>query len=148
MALDISGNVYVADQSTQRIVRFNPSNFAGTFASFGGVRGSGSGQFAEPSGVAVDMAGNIYVADLDNFRLVYFSPSDFAGTFTSIGGFVGAPTAVAVNAGNVYVADFQGLGNGRVVQYTGAATTPEPASAVLLLGGGALLALRRRRAGA
>ena len=62
VAVDSAGNVYVADISNNRIDRFNPANFAGTFTSFGS-HGSGSGQFSSPTGVTVDSAGNVYVAD-------------------------------------------------------------------------------------
>lgn len=70
-----------------RIVdRFNPSNFAGIFQSFGGGSfGNGSGQFDYPVAVAVDKSGNVFVSDLDNNRVVEFNPSNFAGTLTSFG---------------------------------------------------------------
>jgi probable HAF family extracellular repeat protein len=67
VAVDSTGNVYVADAS--RIVRFNPSDFMGTFASYGST-GSGDGQFLQPSGVAVDSTGLIYVVDSNNSRIV------------------------------------------------------------------------------
>ena len=70
--MDSAGNVYVADTYNQRIVSFNPLDFAGSFTSFGSA-GSGSGQFNSPQGVAVDSAGNVYVADKDNDRIVRLS---------------------------------------------------------------------------
>ena len=59
VTVDSAGNVYVADTFNNRIDRFNPANFAGTFTSFGSG-GSGSGQFNLPYVVAVDSAGYVY----------------------------------------------------------------------------------------
>lgn len=67
--MDRAGNVYVADVESSRIDRFNPSNFAGAFATYGSL-GSGNGQFSAPSALALDNAGNLYVADLGNSRIV------------------------------------------------------------------------------
>ena len=148
VSVDSAGNVYVANFSNNRIDRFNPANFAGTFTTFGSS-GTGSGQFNHPFGLTLDSAGNVYVADFGNNRIDSFNPADLAGTFTSFGssgtgsGQFNQPTGVTVDStGNVYVAD---NGNSRIVELTGAAAAPEPASAALLLCGGALLGLRRRR---
>ena len=120
--MDIAGNVYVADGSNNRIVRFNPTNFAGTFTTFGSF-GSGSGQFSTPSGIAVDSAGKVYVADRFNSRIDRFDPTNFAGTFTSYGSFgngsgqFNQPTGVTVDsAGNVYVAEAGG--NSRIASFS------------------------------
>ena len=78
VTLDGTGNVYVADTFNNRIDRFNPANFAGTFATFGSL-GAGSGQFSAPGGIAVDIAGNVYVADGSNNRIVRFNPTNFRG---------------------------------------------------------------------
>ena len=80
VAVDGSGNVYVADLSNHRIVNFNFSNPTGTFTSFGTV-GSGNGQFNDPFRVAVDSIGNVYVADTGNNRIVQLSP---VGAATSV----------------------------------------------------------------
>ena len=120
VAVDSSGNVYVADDYSNQVDRFNPSNFSGTFTSFG-TGGSGNGQFTDPTGVAVDSSGNVYVADTSNgSRLVQFNPSNFSGTFTSFGtqgngnGQFYLPFGVAVDSSsNVYVAD---TSNYRIVQ--------------------------------
>jgi DNA-binding beta-propeller fold protein YncE len=77
---------------------------------FEGGKGTGSGQFDEPLGIAVDGSGNVLVADSRNGRLERFAPS---GTFVaSIGikgkgyGQLGEPNGIAIDRdGNVYVAD-------------------------------------------
>jgi DNA-binding beta-propeller fold protein YncE len=77
---------------------------------FEGGKGTGSGQFDEPLGIAVDRSGNVLVADSRNGRLEKFAPS---GTFiTSIGikgtgyGQFREPNGIAIDRdGNIYVAD-------------------------------------------
>ena len=70
MAVDASGNVYVADSGNHRIQKFTST---GTFITKWGSLGSGDGQFNEPGGVAVDALGNVYVGDSNNFRIQKFA---------------------------------------------------------------------------
>ncbi len=72
VAVDASGNVYVADTSNRRIQKFTSS---GAFITKWGSYGSGDGQFNSPLGVAVDTAGNVYVADYSNNRIQKFTSS-------------------------------------------------------------------------
>ena len=60
VAVDSSGNVYVADCDNNRIQKFNSN---GTFITKWGSNGTADGQFSNPDGVAVDSSGNVYVAD-------------------------------------------------------------------------------------
>ena len=60
VAVDGSGNVFVADQLNNRIQVFDNT---GTFLTTWGSLGSGDGQFNDPAGVAVDGSGNVFVAD-------------------------------------------------------------------------------------
>jgi hypothetical protein len=69
VAVDTSGNVYVADTNNDRIQKFTSD---GTFLTTWGSEGSGDGQFDWPSGVAVDASGNVYVADRGNDRIQKF----------------------------------------------------------------------------
>ena len=71
VAVDSSGNVYVADYGNSRTQKFNSS---GTFITKWGSNGSGDGQFYYPWGVTVDSSGNIYVAYTYNHRIQKFSP--------------------------------------------------------------------------
>lgn len=76
-----------------------------------GTKGTDSGQFNNPSGIAVDASGNVYVTDSYNFRVQKFSND---GTFIMQWGSYGyggcrqftRPTGIAVDpSGWVYVAD-------------------------------------------
>ncbi|MGD0535475.1 MAG: PKD domain-containing protein, partial [Methanoregula sp.] len=107
VAVDTSGNIYVADTYNNRIQKFSSD---GTYLTQWGTVGSDDGQFESPDGVAVDTAGNVYVADNGNNRIQKFS-SD--GTYVAQWGTVGSddgqfeyPNGVAVDSyGDVYVAD-------------------------------------------
>ena len=75
VAVDGSGNVYVADFQNNRIEKFTNT---GTFLTTWGSAGSGDGQFNGPGGVAVDGTGSVFVADTLNNRIQKF---DSNGTF-------------------------------------------------------------------
>lgn len=67
IAVDASGNIFVADTNNARVQKFDPS---GKYLSSFGERGNAAGQFEEPNGVAVDAAGSIYVTDAKNHKLL------------------------------------------------------------------------------
>ncbi len=71
IAMDASGNLYVADSFNHRVAVFDPS---GALLRSIGAKGSDDGQLNEPSGVAVDADGNVYVADTWNARVAKFGP--------------------------------------------------------------------------
>jgi len=114
IAVDDSGNVYVADTFT-RVQKFNTS---GTFISQFGVPGVVNGGFVTPFKVATDSAGNVYVTDSDSTaaRVQKFNSS---GVFQFVvGGFLNSATGVAVDsADNFYVGD---QGNHRIRKFTSA----------------------------
>ncbi|KJU81430.1 NHL repeat containing protein, partial [Candidatus Magnetobacterium bavaricum] len=107
IAVDSSGNVYVADEDNHRIQKFSSS---GVFLAKWGSKGSGDGQFYYPGGIAVDSSGNVYVADTYNDRIQKFSSSGvFLAKWDSKGSGDGQfyyPYDIAVDSsGNVYVVD-------------------------------------------
>ncbi|TZF86288.1 hypothetical protein FW774_04360 (plasmid) [Pedobacter sp. BS3] len=121
VAIDPSGNIIVADNTSHRIRKVTPAGVVTTIAgngTAGYANGTGTAaQFKNPSGVAVDASGNIYVADRLNQRIRKITTagvvSSFAGNGTSgtTDGATGSakfsdPYGITVDAsGNVYVAD-------------------------------------------
>jgi len=75
VAVDASGNVYIADASNNRIRKVNTSGIISTIAGNGGGGFSGDGGLATaaalngPAGVAVDASGHIYISDANNYRV-------------------------------------------------------------------------------
>ena len=73
VAVDGSGNVYVADQYNQRIRKITAMGVVSTVAGTGKAGyadGTGAtAQFNAPYGVAVDGSGTVYVADTNNNRI-------------------------------------------------------------------------------
>lgn len=124
VAVDASGNVYVADSSNNSIRKITKAGLVTTLAgSATGDQGSADGtgldaSFNMPTGVALDAAGNLLVADSYNHTIRKITPagevSTFAGRAESQGSADGAadaarfyfPTGVALDgSGNVYVTD-------------------------------------------
>lgn len=112
VALDASGNVYIADQWNLRLRKVDSSGNINTVAGNGGFTYSGDGgpatraQLNTPLGVAVDPAGNLYIADSRN-RVVRKVGTDH--TISSFPGtsLINPRGLVADSAGNIYVADSQ-----------------------------------------
>jgi len=78
ITLGPDSSLYVVDQGRTRIVRFS---YDGQVLSTWGTKGSGEGQFDDPTSVAVDPARNrVYVADPRNRRIQIF---DTGGKFIS-----------------------------------------------------------------
>ncbi len=113
VAVDGSGNIFVADSVNHRIQKFDSN---GDFLLKFGSPGSGNGQLLFPTGVAVDISGNIYVADNNNHRIQKFDSSGVFvlkfgansgdGTSGTGEGEFSFPFGIAVDSsGNIYVAD-------------------------------------------
>jgi sugar lactone lactonase YvrE len=108
VAVDASGNVYVADEAVHTIRKVTASGVVSTFAGQTGNPGFGDGtgadaRFNDPIGVAVDTNGNVYVADYWNVALRKITPTGVVSTLAQ--GLSGRPQAVAVGlAGNYYLA--------------------------------------------
>lgn len=123
VAVDLSGNLYVADSSNHVIRKIDSSGNVSTLAGQAGLSGSADGtgaaaRFNAPSGVAVNSVGTVYVADTFNHTIRVVNS---AGTVTTLAGSPGVsgiadgigatarftyPSGVAVDfSGVLYVAD-------------------------------------------
>jgi DNA-binding beta-propeller fold protein YncE len=69
VAVDRSGNIYVADTLNYRIQILDPN---GKFIRAFGAQGDRPGEFIRPKGIAVDSEGHVYVADAEfnNFQIL------------------------------------------------------------------------------
>ena len=103
IAVDVSGNVYVAEGNGNRVQKFDGN---GGFILKFGSPGSSGGQFVTPTGIAVDSAGNIYVSDSQD-PINQVSKFNSSGTFlTFVGSGLLGPSGVACDSlNNVYILD-------------------------------------------
>jgi uncharacterized protein (TIGR03437 family) len=116
VAVDSSGNIYIADTYNDRIRKVSNGVIA-TVAGAGveGYNGDGgpatSALLSQPAGVAVDPSGNLYIADSGNGRVRKVSGGVIAtiagpGTNQCSGPTSVAPSGIALDLqGDVYVSD-------------------------------------------
>jgi len=159
LCVDSSGTLWVADQSNNRVLRFDDAANKGSGADANGVLGqldftsSGSGSNAkgmnQPFGVAATSGGALFVADMINSRVLRFD--DAAGKLDGAnadhvlgqpdlnGGFssatrqrIGSPMNIGLDAaGTLAVAD---RNNHRCLLWTAAASLNDYAPASFVIG--------------
>ncbi len=123
LALDPSGNVYLADTGNGLVRKISSGGGVSTVAGSRTARGNQDGKgsaasFNSPSGMTIDAAGNLYLTDSFNATVRKIAPD---GTVTTIAGAAGArgdvdangtaarfnfPNGIAADSsGNLYIAD-------------------------------------------
>jgi len=107
IAIDSSGNLYVADTGNNSIRKITPAGVVTTLAGTegtattadevgaispsGSTDGTGAGaSFSQPTGLAIDSAGNLFVTDLGNETIRKVTA---AGVVTTVAGKAGQPGA-------------------------------------------------------
>ncbi len=125
VAVDASGNLYIADSELHVVAKFSGGvlnlNFAGNgYEGFSGDGGpAANAELGDPVGVTTDAAGNVYIADPTNNRIRRVTPDGIISTIAgetkfgysgdggpSLRAQMWAPRGMAVDAsGNVYIAD-------------------------------------------
>ena len=121
VAVDTSGNLFVADYNNHLIRKISPAWSVTTVAGVANTTGSADGMgtaasFNSPRSVALDTIGTVYVADKFNHRIRKITPAGLVSTLA--GGAAGfadgtigtahfnSPTGIAVDAsGNLYVCE-------------------------------------------
>jgi len=132
VAVDATGNLFIADQYNNRIRKVDTNGIITTVAGNGSYFYSGDGgaatnaELGGPSGVAVDVIGNLFIADSGNQCIRRVDTKGIITTVAGIGTYygysgdggaatnaeLGGPSGVAVDTfGNLFIAD---SGNDRI----------------------------------
>ena len=115
IAVDGTGNVFIAEELNERIRKATITGIISTIAGNGAGASSGVGSYSgdggpaisaglgDPSDVAVDGSGNVYICDTRNNRIRKVTA---AGIISTIATGLNVPYGVAVDGNNnVYIAD-------------------------------------------
>ena len=79
VAVDPAGDLYVADDNADRVLKFTPGSSSGTVVAGGNGRGNGANQLAGVAGICLDNGGNLYIADNGNHRIQKWAPGASSG---------------------------------------------------------------------
>jgi len=127
VAVDSKKRLYVVDDGTQRVQRWDPGAKKGVTVAGGNGKGSALNQLFTPIDVIVDKDFNVYVSDDVGARIVKWAPGATQGVIVAGGNGEGAalnqlngPEGLCLdNAGNLYITD---RWNDRVMKWAPGAT--------------------------
>ena len=125
LAFDSTGNLYVADQDSNVVLKVTPGGTLSVFAGIVGSEGSPtpgpatSSTLRQPVGLAFDAVDNLYISDPNNYVVERVTPDGTLSIFAGIVGFKGSPTPGSAtssalgapydlafdSSGNLYIAD-------------------------------------------
>jgi sugar lactone lactonase YvrE len=128
LAVDSAGNLYIGDNTSQRVRKVDTSGIINTIIGRGTIGFSGDGgpatsaAFQGIQGLAVDSGGNLFIVDNGNKRIRKVDPAGMITTVAGTGGFgndgdggaatsatFSGPIDVAVDAsGTLYISDSPG----------------------------------------
>lgn len=125
MAMDGSGNLYVADGGNHVIFKISSAGVSSVFAGASGQAGSADGsgaaaRFNRPQGLSIDTKGNLYVADTDNHTVRKITPAGLVSTLIGVAGQEGftpgtlpgalsKPQSVVFSVDALYVTTYHGV---------------------------------------
>ena len=97
LAFDSSGNLYVANNGNNTVIKFAPGSTTASATYSAGL--------SEPEALAFDSSGNLYVANFGNATVSKFAPGSTTASATYSAG-LSEPEALAFDSsGNLYVAN-------------------------------------------
>lgn len=107
VAIDLQGNILIADSGNHRIRKIDAQATITTIAGSDHASGDGgpalNARLFQPSGVAIDAGGSVYISDTSNNRVRRVTPD---GTISTVVSSLNGPAGLAFNSSGVlYIAD-------------------------------------------
>lgn len=117
LARDSNGNIFVAEESRDRVYKWAPGAASGEIIAGGNGAGSGANQLNQPASLCIDQSGSVYILDRNNSRIQKWDAQTNTVSTVAGGNGVGLnadqfsfPQDMALDQnGNLYIVDFYNL---------------------------------------